>query len=96
MVVGRSTDGQVVRRALHLHCNALVETKPKSTLSSYFRHVADLNMMVMMAQVLVVAMDIPMRSLRISHTQSLISASPVVRASRMHPQEMGSLSADDI
>ena len=53
-------------------------------------------MMVMMAQVLVVAMDIPMRSLRISHTQSLVSSSPVVRATRIEPQEMGSLSAGNI
>ena len=96
MVVGRSTDGQVVRRALHLHCNALVETKLKTTLSSYFRHVADLNMMVMMAQVLVVAMDTPMRSLSISHTQSLVSVSSVVRATRMEPLVMGSLSADEM
>ena len=51
-------------------------------------------MMVMMAQVLVVAMDTPMRSLMISHTQSLVSASSVVRATRMKPQEMGSLTAD--
>ena len=53
-------------------------------------------MMVMMAQVLVVAMDTPMRSLMISHTQSLVSVSSVVRATRMKPQEMGSLSADYI
>ena len=52
-------------------------------------------MMVMMAQVLVVAMDTPMRSLMISHTQSLVSVSSVVRATRIKPQEMGSLSADD-
>ena len=54
---------------------------------------ADLNMMVMMAQVLVVAMDSPMRSLSISHTQSLVSVSSVVRATRMEPLVTGSLSA---
>ena len=55
---------------------------------------ADLNMTVMIAHVMVVANERPMRSLKMSHASSLVSASLVVSAARMDPEEKGVLSAD--
>ena len=54
----------------------------------------DLNMTVMRAHVMVVATESPMRSLKMSHASSLVSASPVVSAARMDPEEKGVVSAD--
>ena len=51
-------------------------------------------MTVMKAQVMVVATESPMRSLKMSHASSLVSASLVVSAARMDPEEKGVLSAD--
>ena len=51
-------------------------------------------MTVMKAHVMVVAMESPIRSLKMSHASSLVSASPVVSAARMDPEEKGVLRAD--
>ena len=51
-------------------------------------------MTVMKAQVMVVATERPMRSLKMSHASSLVSVSLVVSAARMDPEEKGVLSAD--